>query len=87
MPEFTFEIKGVTLDMDEMYKVHTWYCIYNIAEYLLGKYPEIDKDRAVYLASAAHDLVICHDYEEDDAIYEVLNDAGIVDADDEEDEE
>lgn len=81
MPEFTFEIKGVTLNMDEMHKVHTWYCIYNIAEYLLENYPEIDEDKAVHLASAVHDLVICDDYEEDDAVREVLQGAGIEIAD------
>ena len=77
MPEFTFEIKGVTLDMDEMHKVHTWYCIYNIAEYLFAICPKIDKDKAVYLASAVHDLVTCECYEEEDAVREVLQDAGI----------
>jgi hypothetical protein len=86
MPEFTFEIKGVTLNMDEMHKVHKWYQIYNTAEYLLESYPQLSEERAVYLASAVRDLMDHKDYDEEDAVYEVLNGAGIVDADDEDEE-
>jgi hypothetical protein len=72
MPEFTFEIKGVTLNMDEMHKVHKWYGIYSTAEYMLENYPQLTKENVIYLASAVRDLMDYSGYDENEAIYEVF---------------
>jgi hypothetical protein len=78
MPEFTFEIKGVTLNMDEMYKVHFWFNIYNTAEYLLENYPQLSEDEAVRLASAVRDLMDTDGYDEDQAVEQVLRNKNII---------
>ena len=71
MPEFTFEIKGVTLNMDDMCQVKQQYCIYCTAEYLMAVY-HFDEDQALWLASEVRRLMFKYDYDEEYAIDEVF---------------
>lgn len=86
MPEFKFEIKGVTLDMCDMSRVHDQYQIYCTAEYLMEKY-NFDEERALYLASEVRRLMFKYDWDEDCAIEEVFRNEGIKVDDEGEDEE
>lgn len=85
MPEFTFEIKGVTLDMCEMNRVHEQYQIYCTAEYLMENY-HFDEDYALYLAAEVRRLMFKYDFDEDYAIDEVFRKEGVEIADDEDEE-
>lgn len=85
MPEFTFEIKGVTLDMCDMCRVHEQYQIYCTAEYLMENY-KFEEDQALWLASEVRRLMFKYDYDEDYAIDEVFSKEGIKIADDEDEE-
>lgn len=85
MPEFTFEIKGVTLDMIDMNRVKEQYEIYCTAEYLMEKY-HFEEERALYLASDVRRLMFKYDFDEEYAIDEVFKNEGIKIADDEDEE-
>lgn len=71
MTEFTFEIKGVTLDMCDMQRVKEAYEIYCTAEYLMENY-ELNEKQALSYASDVRRLMFKYDYTEEEAIYEVL---------------
>lgn len=71
MPDFTFEIKGITLDMCDMQQVHENYEIYCTAEYLMENY-NFDKEKALKVASDVRRLMDKYGYKEDGAIHEAL---------------
>lgn len=71
MPEFTFEIKGITLDMCDMQRVHEQYEIYCTAEYLMDNY-HFEEEKALKVASDVRRLMNKYGYEEDGAIHETL---------------
>ena len=70
-PDFTFEIKGVTLDMCDMNRVKEQYEIYCTAEYLIENY-QIEEQEAIRLASDVRRFMDKYGFDEVDAIYEVL---------------
>jgi hypothetical protein len=72
MPEFTFEINGVTLNMCEMNRVHEQYQIYCTAEYLMENY-HIEEKEALALASDVRRLMFKYDYTESEAIHKILS--------------
>ena len=72
MPEFTFEIKGVTLNMSEMNEIHVTYEIYATAEYLMEAFG-LDKETALKKASDVRRLMNKYGLDEETAVYEVLN--------------
>ena len=72
MPEFTFEIKGITLDMCDMQRVHENYEIYCTAEYLMENYA-ITKENALKVASTVRKFMDKYGYTEEEAINEILN--------------
>jgi hypothetical protein len=83
MKEFTMEIKGITLDMCDMCRVHQQYQIYCTAEYLMENY-NFDEDMALDLATEVRRLMFKYDVDEDYAIAEVFRNEGInIDEDEE----
>ena len=71
MQEFKFEIKGVTLDMCDMDKIHRQYEIYCTAEYLMENYV-LEEKQALQSASDVRRLMDKYGYDEDEAIVEVV---------------
>ena len=71
MPEFTFEIKGVTLNMDEMHQIHKHYEICCTAEYIIENYGVLEED-SYRVASMIRDLMDSDGYDEDQAIDKIL---------------
>ena len=71
IPDFTFEIKGVTLDMCEMQRVHENYEIFCTAEYIMENY-ELTEEKALKYAAEVRRLMFKYGYDEDEAIDEVL---------------
>jgi hypothetical protein len=72
MPEFTFEIKGVTLDMCDMNRVHEQYQIYCTAEYLIENY-HLEEKEALTLAADVRRLMSKYDCTESEAIYKIIS--------------
>ena len=69
--DFTFEIKGITLDMCEMNMIHENYQIFCTAEYLMENYDKNEQD-ALRLATEVRRLMDKYGYDENEAIDEVL---------------
>ena len=66
-----YEIKGVVLDEKDIINIHEYYKNYSMAEYLVAVH-KVDESKAfVYAAGVLH-LIEEHDYEEVDAIKEIL---------------
>ena len=76
MKEYTMEIKGVTLDMCDMNRVHEQYQIYCTAEYLMDNY-HFEEEQSLWLASEVRRLMFKYDFDEDYAIAEVFRNEGI----------
>ena len=72
IPDFTFEIKGITLDMCDMQQVHDNYEIYCTAEYLMENYP-FDEKQALKYATEVRRRMDKYGFDEEEAIDEVLN--------------
>ena len=70
-PNFTFEIKGVTLDMCEMNTIHEQYQIFTTAEYLMENY-HFEEKEALRLAADVRRLMDKYDYAENEAISRVV---------------
>jgi hypothetical protein len=71
MPEFTFEIKGVTLNMNEMNAIHTQYQIFSTAEYIMENYG-LDEKTALKKAADVRRRMDKYGLDEETAIDEVL---------------
>ena len=71
MPEFTFEIKGITLNMSEMNEIHLTYEIYATAEYLIDNY-QMSEEKALKVASDVRRLMNKYGFDEEVAIDEAL---------------
>ena len=71
MPEFKFEIKGVTLNMDDMNRIKEQYEIYCTAEFLMENYP-IEEPMALRLASDIRDIMDETGCDEIDAVHQVF---------------
>lgn len=71
MENFTFEIKGVTLDMCDMQRVHEQYEIYCTAEYLVENYNK-KEEYALKYASDVRRLMHKYGLTEEEAIYQII---------------
>lgn len=71
-PEFTYVIKGVTLDMCDMAIIKQTYEIYCTTEYLMDNY-ELNEEQALRYAADVRRLMDKYGYTEDEAIDEILN--------------
>ena len=72
MPEFTFEIKGIILNMSEMNEIHTQYEIFATAEYLIENY-NLAKETALKMAVGVRRLMDKYGLDEETAVDEILN--------------
>ena len=72
MPEFTFEIKGVTLDMCEMHTIHKQYEIFSTAEYLIENYG-LSEETALKMAVDIRKRMDKYGLDEETAIDEILD--------------
>lgn len=72
MPEFTFEIKGVTLNMSEMNEIHMQHEIFATAEYLIENYG-LNEETALKMAVGVRKLMNKYGLDEETAIDEILN--------------
>lgn len=71
MPEFTFAIKGITLNMDDMNRIKDQYGIFSTAEFLMENYP-IEEQTALRLASDIREIMDETGCDEIDAVREVF---------------
>lgn len=72
MPEFTLEIKGVTLNMDDMNTIHKQYEIYSTAEYLIENY-RLSEETALKMAVGVRKRMDKYGLDEETAIDEILD--------------
>ena len=72
MPDFTFEIKGITLNMSEMNEIHMQYEIYATAEYLIENY-NLAEETALKMAVGVRRLMNKYGLDEETAVDEILN--------------
>ncbi len=72
MPKFTFDIKGVTLNMDDMNAIHMQYEIFATAEYLMENY-NLAEETALKMAVGVRKLMNKYGLDEETAVDEILN--------------
>ena len=68
--DHTFTVHGVTLNMDEMYKVYDFYRICDLADRLIEIHPRLTEEKAMEIASEAYVAEPCNE----DDFYENLDD-------------
>lgn len=67
-----YEVKGVTLDANDIVKIHEYYRSYIIVEFLLENHYSLSIDEAKKMAADAIHLVDHKDYTESEAIYAII---------------
>lgn len=67
-----YEIKGVTLDVNDLMKAHRYYEAACTAEYLMDNYGITDEEQAMRLGYDVRRLMDEYDWDEETAIDEVL---------------
>jgi hypothetical protein len=67
-----YEIKGVTLDVNDLINIHQYYEAACTAEYLMDNYDITDEKDALALGYEVRRLMNKYGYDEEEAIDEVL---------------
>lgn len=70
--KFEYKVKGITLDVNDLIKIHEFYEASCTAEYLVDNYNIADEDEALTLGYEARWLMYKYDYDEETAIDKVL---------------
>ena len=70
--KFAYEIKGITLNEYDMYDIKKYYEAHCTAEYIADNY-DVTEEEAVKLGYEVRRLMDKYGSEEEDAIYEVMN--------------
>ena len=71
-----YEIKGVTLDANDIVEIHHYYEAACTAEYLMENYDIEDEDDALHLGYEVRRLMDKYDWDEETAIDEVMSKEG-----------
>lgn len=70
--EIKYEIKGITLDVYDLMRIHEYYQVACTAEYILDNY-DVTEEEAMKLAADVRRYMDKNNVVEEDAIYEVMN--------------
>ena len=70
--KIAYEIKGVTLDVYDLIKIHEYYEAACTAEYLMDNYDITDEDEALRLGYDIRILMNKYGYNEEEAIEKVM---------------
>lgn len=71
--KFEYKIKGITLNVYELMDIHEYYQAARTAEYLMDNYNITDENKALELGYEVRRIMDKYDYDEEEAINEVLN--------------
>jgi hypothetical protein len=66
-----YEIKGITLDVWDLVKIHEYYMNACTAEYIIDNY-DVTEEEAMKLAAIVRHYMNKYSISEEDAIYEVM---------------
>lgn len=69
--EIKYEIKGITLDVWDLVKIHEYYVNACTAEYIIDNY-DVTEEEAMKLAVEVREYMDRYGISEEDAIYEVM---------------
>ena len=67
-----YEIKGITLDVNDLMEIHHYYEAACTAEYLMENYDITDEDDALYFGYEVRRLMDKYDWDEETAIDNVM---------------
>ena len=67
-----YEIKGITLDVNDLIDIHNYYEAFCTAEYLMDNYGIADESEAMQLGYDVRRLMDKYDWDEETAIDEVM---------------
>lgn len=70
--KFEYEVKGVTLDVDDLMKINAYYEAACTAEYLMDNYNIANEDKALELGYIVREYMDKYGYDEMEAIYEMM---------------
>ena len=70
--EIKYKIKGVTLDVNDLMKLHAYYEAACTAEYIMENHNITNEDKAMNLGYEVRRLMDKYGYDEEHAINEVL---------------
>lgn len=76
--EIKYEIKGITLDELDLMDIHHYYEAARTAEYLMENYDISDESTAMHLGYEVRRFMDRYDYDEAEAIYEVLRKENVI---------
>lgn len=76
--KFEYKIKGITLDMNDLIEIHSYYEARCTAEYLMENCDITDEDDALCLGYEVRRLMDKYGYDEETAIDEMLRTEGLL---------
>ena len=68
-----YEIKGITLNVWEMYDIHRYYQAACTTEYIMDNYDITDEDEALQLGYRVRNLMEDYGYDEEEAIEHIMS--------------
>ena len=76
--EIKYEIKGITLNVNDLMELHEYYEAACTAEYLMENYGIADESEAMNLGYEVRRLMDKYGYDEEEAINEVLRKENLI---------
>lgn len=76
--EIKYEIKGISLNADDLVDIHKYYEAACTAEYIMENYNITDESEAMHLGYEVRRLMDKYDYDEEYAIDEALRKEGLI---------
>lgn len=73
-----YEIKGITLDVNDLMELHEYYEAACTAEYLMENYNISDESTAMHLGYDVRRLMDKYGYDEEEAVDEVLRKENLI---------
>lgn len=69
---YTYSIKGITLTMEDMVGINSYYEAASTAEYIMENFLDIDKDEALRIGYEVRRCMAKYDMNENEAIRHIL---------------
>lgn len=70
---YTYSIKGITLTMEDMVGINSYYEAASTAEYIMENFLDIDKDEALRIGYEVRRCMAKYDMNESEAIRHILD--------------
>ena len=72
-----YKIKGITLDVCDLVRIHEYYQAACTAEYIMDNYNITDEDQAMHIGYMVRELMDDRGYDEEEAIEHIMTEVNM----------